>query len=141
MKASLGYAILILLVLIAFSCSKKMSEKDYYLKATENMEQENYEEAEKFFAKILEDYPNGENSSKALFMIGFINANYLNNLDKAKTYYTEFLEKYPDHELAKSATYEIDHLGQDIDDLPFLQGEPATDQNKKDKQASSNPTQ
>ena len=141
MKAVLSHVLLIVLVISVFSCSKKMSEKEYYIKATENMEKENYQEAEKFFGKILEDYPKGENSSKALFMVAFINANYLKNYDKAKTYYTEFLEKYPDHELAKSASYEIKHLGQNIDDLPFLQADQGDTEKDKKKQASSNPSQ
>jgi outer membrane protein assembly factor BamD (BamD/ComL family) len=140
MKASFCFTFFILSIFVIVSCSRT-GEKEYYVKATESMEQGNYEEAAKFFAKILEDYPNGENASKALFMIGFINANYLKDYDKAKAYYTEFIEKYPEHELARSAAYEINHLGQDIYDLPFLHGEQTDAEDVKDKQFNSNKSQ
>ena len=140
MKASFGIAFFFLSIFVIVSCSKT-GEKEYYVKAIESMEHGNYKEADKFFTKILEDYPNGENASKALFMIGFINANYLKDYDKAKAYYTEFVEKYPEHELARSAIYEIDHLGQDINGLPFLQGEQTDAEDGKDKPFSTNKSQ
>jgi outer membrane protein assembly factor BamD (BamD/ComL family) len=116
--------ILISVLIFAISCSKNMSEVDYYTKANELMSQEQWEEAEQNFQSIIDKYPDGEYSAKAVFMIGFINANYTNNLEKAKEYYHKFLEKYPNHDLADDARYELENLGKSIDDLPFLKGEP-----------------
>jgi outer membrane protein assembly factor BamD (BamD/ComL family) len=104
-------------------CGKKAGEKEYFERAYQEMGKEQWSEAEKNFQKILDVYPNGEYASKAMFMVGFVNANYLKNYDKAKKYYTEFLEKYPDNELADDAKYELEHLGKDVDDLPFLKEE------------------
>lgn len=116
-----GMLLIVLAVLFAgISCSKKMSEKEYFDLAYQYMAQGNYQEAEKYFSQVYEEYPNGVLSSKALFMIGYINANHLNNLEKARRYYTEFLEKYPDHELADDARYELDHLGKNVEELDFL---------------------
>lgn len=112
--------ILISVLILAISCSKNMSEVDYYTKANELMSKENWEEAEQNFQSILDQYPEGEYVAKSIFMIGFINANYTNNLDKAQEYYNKFLEKYPDHDLADDAKYEIQNLGKSIDELPFL---------------------
>jgi len=112
-----------MLIVAFFSCSKKMSELDYYNKANELMSSEKWGEAEENFQKILDDFPEGEHTAKAMFMIGFINANYTDNLDKARDYYTKFLEKYPDNDLADDARYEIENLGKNIEDLPFLKGE------------------
>ena len=53
-------------------------------------------------------------------MIGFIYANEVKNLDKAKEAYEKFLKAYPEHEMAKDAKWELDHLGQDIDDIEAL---------------------
>lgn len=116
--------ILIFVLTLAISCSKSMSEVDYYTKANESMSKENWKEAEQDFQSILDKYPDGEYAAKSMFMIGFINANYTNNLDKAREYYNKFLEKYPDHDLADDAKYELENLGKSIDDLPFLKGEP-----------------
>ena len=124
MKGGISIILFSMLIMTFFSCSNKMSELDYYNKANELMSSENWEGAEENFQKILDNFPTGEHSAKALFMIGFINANYTNNLEKAKKYYTKFLEKYPDHDLADDAKYEIENLGKNIEDLPFLQEEP-----------------
>ena len=130
--------ILISVLFLAISCSKSMSEVDYYAKANELMSKENWEEAEQNFQSIIDKYPKGEYTAKAVFMVGFINANYTNNLDKARKYYNEFLEKYPNHELADDAKYELDNLGKSIDDLPFLKEEPEKgDQKNEGDQASA----
>lgn len=125
MKALFLFGIMILAFFLTTSCSTRMSEKDYFDRANQYMGQQNWEKAEELFAMIHEKYPNGIFSSKALFMVAYINANHLNNLEKARTYYTEFLDKYPDHELADDAQYELDHLGKDVEDLPFISNEPA----------------
>lgn len=70
--------------------------------------------------KLIEQYPQSNFAVQSLFMIGFICANNINDLDKAEKYYKEFLEKYPDHELANSVKWELDHLGQDINEIEFL---------------------
>jgi len=111
------------LLIVALGCSKKMSEKEYYDLANQYMAQEKWQQAETYFEKILQEYPNGVFSSKATFMVGFINANYLKNYDKAREYYSLFLEKFPKHELADDAKYELEHLGKGMEDLPFLKDE------------------
>lgn len=125
-----------LVALVVFSCSKKVSEKEYFDLATQYMDQQNWVQAEENFSKVIQEYPNGLFSSKALFMLGYINANPLKNFEKAKKYYTEFLEKYPDHELAEAARYELENMGKDVEDLPFLNEQP--DQNTS-KQSARQP--
>ncbi len=122
MRKIIRWFLPLLFILFVMSCSKKMSEKEYYDLANQYMAQEKWQQAEQYFEKILQEYPNGVFSSKATFMVGFINANYLKNYDKARKYYSLFLEKYPRHELADDAKYELDHLGKGMEDLPFLKG-------------------
>ena len=124
MKNAVGLIFIAIVIFGIFSCSNRVSEEEYYNKANELMSKENWDEAETNFDQIIEKYPNGEYSAKALFMVAFINANYRQNLDKAREHYQEFLDKYPDHELADDAEYELKHLGRSIDELPFLKGEP-----------------
>jgi TolA-binding protein len=101
--------------------------------ANEQYGQEAYADAIENFKIILEKYPEGKTTAKATFMLGFVNANSLENLEEAKKYYTLFVEKYPDHELADDAQYELNTLGQDINDLPFFKdiesGEQASTEN------------
>jgi outer membrane protein assembly factor BamD (BamD/ComL family) len=141
MKGGLSIIIFSMLIVAFFSCSKKMSELDYYNKANELMSSEKWGEAEENFQKILDDFPEGDHTAKAMFMIGFINANYTNNLDKAREYYTKFLEKFPNHDLADDAKYEIENLGKNIEDLPFLQGEPAESADAANENAAAKTSQ
>ena len=121
-KILLLFPLLILSVSLFWGCSRDMGEKEYYDRAYELMRQNDWKQAEANFEKLVRNYPNGVYSSQSLFMMGFINANYLKNLDKARQYYQEFLKKYPNHKLAKDARYELQNLGKDIEDLPFIKG-------------------
>jgi hypothetical protein len=50
------------------------------------------------------------------------------------------LEKYPDHELAEAARYELEHMGKEVDDLPFMiddQDQNASQQSAQKEEASS----
>ena len=122
-KGIASFIFLLVGIVLVIGCGKKMGEKEYFDMAYQFMGEEQWSESEKYFQKILDEYPHGEFSSKALFMVGFVNANYLKNYDKAKQYYTDFLQKYPNHDLADDAKYELENLGKDINDLPFLKGE------------------
>lgn len=123
MKTAVGIVTLLFLTATVFSCSGKIDEKEYFTRASQYMEQENWEQAAASFEKLYAEYPQGLFSSKALFMMGYINANHLKNLEKARQYYGEFLEKFPEHELATAAKYELENLGKDVDQLPFLKDE------------------
>jgi outer membrane protein assembly factor BamD (BamD/ComL family) len=110
----------IMTLFLIMSCSDKKTEQDYYLLANEQYGQEAYADAIENFKIILEKYPEGETTAQSTFMLGFINANSLENLEEAKKYYTLFIEKYPKHDLADDAQYELNNLGQDINDLPIF---------------------
>ena len=70
--------------------------------------------------KLIKNYPDSKFTAQSFFMIGFIYANNLNDTENAEKYYKEFLEKYPDNELVSSVKWELEHLGQDINDIDFL---------------------
>jgi len=109
----------LLIIAILFGCSK-LSENEYYDLAKENYAEQNFELAISNFKSLIDNYPENTHSPEALFMLGFINANDLKDLEEAKKYYQRFIEKYPDHELIESATYELDNLGKDINDLQIF---------------------
>ncbi len=114
------FLISIIAITLLISCSETKSEEEYFRLANEQYGQEGYADAIENFKIILEKYPEGKTTANATFMLGFVNANSLENLEEAKKYYTLFVEKYPDHELADDAQYELNTLGQDINDLPIF---------------------
>ena len=120
MQKILAFSV-ILMLLIFGACSEKKTDDEYFTEGYDKYNAEKYQEALVSFGHIIEDYPDSEFTAKAMFMMGFINANHIKNFDEAKKYYTMFIEKYPSHELVDSAKYELETLGKDIEDLPIFQ--------------------
>ncbi len=128
MKRFVGLFFLILI--LGIGCSKQMGEKDYYDLAQQYMKQGEWQQAEQTFETIAKKFPNGIYTARAIFMVGYLNANHLNNIEKARQYYQLFIDKYPQHDLADDARFELDHLGDN--DIPFLKdSSPGRDENKK----------
>ncbi len=66
--------------------------------------------------RLVEHFPESDFVQQAQFMVGFIYANDLKDLEKAKVAYNEFLELHPDSELADDVQWELEHLGQDVNE-------------------------
>lgn len=109
-----------MLLMVMASCSKTLSEEEYYNAAKEAYTKENFTLAVDNFLNIIKHYPQGQRAAEASFMLGFINANDIKDYDTAKKYYEEFIARYPDHELVDDAQYELQTLGKDINDLPIF---------------------
>ncbi len=71
--------------------------------------------------RLIKECPDSHLAAQSLFMIGYHYANSIGELDSAKVYYQKFIDKFPDNELVNSVKWELDHLGQDINDIDFLQ--------------------
>ncbi|MGD9487974.1 MAG: outer membrane protein assembly factor BamD [Calditrichaceae bacterium] len=113
--------VLLLVTGMIFSCSSIKSEEEYYKSATDAYAKEDFSGAAENFKKLVENYPTGKKYGESLFMLGFINANNLENFEEAGKYYSEFIKKFPEHDLADDAQYELDMLGKDINNLPMFQ--------------------
>lgn len=112
--------ITVILAITLAACSGKKSEEEYLSIATEHFNKEEYNLAIENYNYLLENYPDGIKTPQATFMIGYIYANNIENFDQARKYYTLFIEKYPEHELARSAQYELETMGQDINELSIF---------------------
>lgn len=66
---------------------------------------------------ILMRYPEHPRSAQALFLKAFTYDSNLGDVENAKLYYTEFLAKYPNDDFAESATFLLENLGKDDDEL------------------------
>jgi TolA-binding protein len=64
-----------------------------------------------FYKRVYSEYPKSKEAPKALFMVGFIQANEQGRFDSATVSYKLFLEKYPNDEMASSAKTELDNMG------------------------------
>ena len=113
--------IMILAGVFVLSCSNKLSEAEYYNLATDAFNKQDFQKSIENFKNIIDNYPEGQRASEALFMMGYINANNTKDLKEAEKYYKLFIEKYPNDELTDDAQYELKHLGKDVNELPIFQ--------------------
>jgi len=108
------------LILVAQSCGPKMDASEMFAQANQLQKEGKYQESINAYQKLISSFPESKFAPQSQFMIGFIFANEFKDLDKAKAAYEKFLEKYPEHEMAKDATWELEHLGKDINDIDDL---------------------
>ncbi|MFQ5750615.1 MAG: tol-pal system YbgF family protein [bacterium] len=64
--------------------------------------------------RLIKDFPESKFVSQARFMVGYIYANDLKDYEHARKAYDDFLKYHSDSELAESVKWELEHLGQDI---------------------------
>ena len=79
---------------------------------------ENPQKAIELYDKIVNGLPQHKKAPTALFMIGFVQENDLNDLEKAKASYEKFLQAYPnDPDFADDAQNAIKMLGKSPDEI------------------------
>lgn len=77
----------------------------------------NYRKAIEYYQQLIEKFPNHEKTPQAIFMAGFISAEYLHDYQQASFYYKKLLKAYPEHELAASAKLELENLGKSPEEI------------------------
>lgn len=74
-------------------------------------------QAIQLFGRMVQKYPNHNNSPYALFLQGFIYENQIGDPLKAKPYYESFLKSYPDHQIAGDVRFSLNNLGKSPEEL------------------------
>ena len=69
---------------------------------------------------MIKNYGGSAQEPHALFMIGYIYANIINDNKSAEIEYKSFLNQFPNHELYPSVKFELDFLGKSIEEIPAL---------------------
>lgn len=76
------------------------------------------QKAIELYQKVANGLPNHPKAPTALFMLGFVYENDLNDLDKARAIYQDFLKKYPnDPDFADDAQNSLQNLGKSPEEL------------------------
>jgi outer membrane protein assembly factor BamD (BamD/ComL family) len=108
-KAFLIYIIFVFVAGTFSGCGKK-SEEELFNMAESAQKDGNPIEAIKAYRTLQSEYPDGENSAKALFMIGFVYAEELADTGKAIEAFEDFMHKYPNDDLFASADFMVKAL-------------------------------
>ena len=102
--------------------SGKFEPKNYYwdkVKKTRKTPEEIWEKAQmetdpyqriQYYRNLVNNYPDNEYAPQALFMIGFVYAEEVQDLVQARRTFDELLESYPGSDIAESAKWMIDNM-------------------------------
>lgn len=115
-----AFIALSLTVFLVIGCGPKLSDSEMFAQANQLQREGKYEDAIASYKSLVSSYPKSTYAPQAQFMVGFIYANELKKIDEAKTAYEKFIKDFPEHEMVKDARWEIEHLGQDIQDIEDL---------------------
>jgi hypothetical protein len=78
------------------------------------------------FEEIIEKFPEDEYAPQAMFMIGFVHMEELQDRVSAEHYFSRLLNAYPDSDIASSARWMLDNM-----DKPLPEFEDVEDLNRK----------
>ncbi len=120
MRKSIYFILILTASILMTSCGPSMNADEMFASANQLQKEGKYQEAVSVYNKLIKKYPQSKFAPQAQFMIGFIYANEVQDLDLAAKAYEKFLLVYPDHDMAKDAKWELDHLGEDINDIEDL---------------------
>jgi len=107
-------------VIVFAGCKKGPSQEQLFEEAKKNQEQGNFQAAIQSYETIVKNYPRSPEAPQCQFMVGYLYANHMKNNDMARNSYQTFIKNYPEHELVKDAQWELDHLGQDVNQIEEL---------------------
>lgn len=74
-----------------------------------------------YYEGLLREHPGSVIAPQAKFMIGFLQADELEEYDGARKTFEEMIQSYPDDELVASARWMLANLGKDLDGDPQLE--------------------
>ncbi|MFC1477098.1 tol-pal system YbgF family protein [candidate division KSB1 bacterium] len=99
---------------------KQMTEEELFNTAKDKFGQGAIQESIDLYQELMEKYPESQYLGDAVFMIGYLNANHLQDYATAKIYYERLIAEFPDHGFVPSAQFELEHLGKSPEDLEQL---------------------
>ncbi|OQX92945.1 MAG: hypothetical protein B6D58_00185 [candidate division Zixibacteria bacterium 4484_95] len=113
------WLVLCILTIVFLGCSKEtqvINEETLFEQANKAQMVQNYGQAVDIYQRIIDDYPDSPKLDKALFMIGYIKMENLNEKEDALSYFNRLIEKYPDSDLVDDAQFMIESIesGKDI---------------------------
>lgn len=88
-------------------------EKDFFDYAQESQNSGKPKLAIKLYQEAIESFPDSPNKYKALFLIGFVYSEQLQDYDKGREAYKKVVDLYPDCDLADDAEFMLRAMGSD----------------------------
>ncbi len=93
---------------LAFGCAKDNNEAEVeklYTQGQIAMNQAKFDSALVIYDTILKKYPDHPKNDRALFLLGFIEKEFLGNEEKARLHFNDLMVRYPKSDLIKDAKF------------------------------------
>src|SRR5512146_575763 len=97
------------------------SGKGPFDEAVQKENAQEYSKALVSYQTIVDNYPKSENRYKALFMIGYVNSDFIKDYKKAQKAFDQLIAEYPDCDLADDAKILRDAAASGKDLITVLQ--------------------
>ena len=110
----------IAMTLLLAACKSGPTQQELFEKATVAQERSDFGGAITAYQEFVALYPDAPDAPKCQFMIGYLQANHLDDDASAREAYEEFIRLYPENVLIKDAQWELDHLGMDVNEIDEL---------------------
>ena len=91
--------------------------EEVYAYAKKYYSEGNWEKCVNWYEKLENNYPYNPYMDEALFMRGYINKAYLNNVEKAEKLFNILILDFPESQFSSSAEFELEHIS-DPDFVP-----------------------
>ena len=101
-------ALILAILTLALGCAKKNNEAEVeklYTQGQIAMNQAKFDSALVIYDTILKKYPAHPKNDRALFLMGYIENEFLGNKEKAKVYFNDLMVRYPKSDLIKDAKF------------------------------------
>jgi TolA-binding protein len=101
-------ALFLVFLALVWGCAKKDSEAEIQMLYTQGqiaMNQSKFDSALAIYDSILKKYPDHPKNDRALFLMGYIENEFLGNKEKAKTHFDDLMARYPKSDLIKDARF------------------------------------
>ena len=96
------------ILIFAVGCTRKNNEaevENLYTQGQIAMNQAKFDSALAIYDTILKKYPDHPKSDRALFLMGYIEKEFLGNEAKARFYFNDLMLRYPKSDLIKDARF------------------------------------
>lgn len=96
------------LVLLFAGCAKKNEEAEVeklYTRGQIAMNQSKFDSALVIYGTILKKFPDHPKNDRALFLMGYIENEFLGNKERAQAYFNDLMARYPKSDLIKDAKF------------------------------------
>lgn len=104
------HLVFLMLGLLVFACGEKLSEDELLTQAAQHEQSEEYEEAVRMYARLVDAYPESAKAPEAQHKTAFIYYNNLKNFEKAIEAHKKLIKRFPESRYVPQARFMVGYI-------------------------------